>query len=107
MISPRAVGDARPGGARAPSPRSLRAGFDHFGVKGKPEIIVAGKHDHLASLQLDLSPLLRLHGMVVRIIFQPHLGRIIISRSGDDRFARFGREQGQGHGNCVGLKVSE
>jgi hypothetical protein len=45
--------------------------------------------------------------MVVGLIFQPHLGRMVISRSGDDGFAGFGREQGEGHGNCVGLKVSE
>ena len=74
----RAVGRARAGGAGAPFARGGAGGLDDLGMEGQPEVIVARKHDHVASVQADGRALLRLHRVVVRRVFQPHLGRVVV-----------------------------
>jgi hypothetical protein len=51
-----AVGGAGAGGAGAPLEEGGAAGLDDLGVEGKPEVIVARQHDHLAAVEPDVVP---------------------------------------------------
>ena len=75
------VGDAGAGGGGAPFEEGSAAGFDDLGVEREPEVIVAGEHDHLAAIQVHGGALLRVHGVVVGVVFQPHLRRVVIAEA--------------------------
>ena len=98
VVGAGAVGDAGAGGASAPFARGLAGGLDHLWVKGQAEVIVAGEHHHVAPLQADARALLRLHRVIVGLVFEAHLRRVVILRAFDDRLLGLG-EQRQGHGS--------
>ena len=101
VIGARTIGNARTRRAGTPGLGAGAARLDDLGVEGQAEVIVAGEHDHIPPLQPDVRALLRLHGVVVGLVFQPHLRRVIILRAIDDGFFGLG-EKGQSHGNGWG-----
>ena len=84
----------RPGasGARSPFQQCGASGLDHLGMERESEIIVAGKHDHLAAIEFYRGPALGLHGVIIRRVFQPHLGRVVVATASNDAFLFFEEE---------------
>ena len=83
--SPGTVGRAGPGRAGAPAEHGGATGLNHLGMKRQPEVVVARQHDHIPALQRNMRPLLRLGGMVVGRVFQPHLGGIVPAAAFENR----------------------
>ncbi len=89
VVGARPVRGAGAGRAGAPLEHRGAPGLDDLGVKRKPEVVVAGEHDCLLAVQPDRRALLRLHGVVVGRVFEPHLRRVVIAAAGQQSLLVF------------------